>query len=126
MVDVNFSECKNEQQFKVKYVNKVLRKQYSAVFCIETEETVAGFPDVLCLQKDSKVVFYEFKFSNAQGKIKFQSTQPAFYRQHPDLDIWIVALNNKTKEAVVFPVWDISSKKGERRFYMNEKAEVQL
>ena len=126
MHDIAFSECKNEQQFKVKYVNKVLRKQYPAVFCIETEETVAGFPDVLCLQKDHKAVFYEFKFSNSQGKIKFQPTQPAFYRQHSDLDIWIVALNNKTKEAVVFPVWDISPKKGERRFYMNEKAEVQL
>ena len=121
-----FSDCKNEQQFKVKYVNKVLRKLYPTVFCIETEETVAGFPDVLCLQKNGKAVFYEFKFSNAQGKIKFQPTQPAFYRLHTDLDIWVVALNNKTKEAVVFPVWDISSKKDERRFYMNEKAEVQL
>lgn len=123
---VNFTDCKNEQQFKLKYINKVLRETYSTVFCIETEETVGGFPDVLCLQQDNKAVFYEFKYSTAQGKIKFQPTQPAFYKSHPDLDIWIVALNNKTKEAVVFPVWDISSKKNERRFYMNEKAEVQL
>ena len=121
-----YAKCQNEQQFKVRYVNKVLRKLYPTVFCIETEETVSGFPDVLCLQKNSKAVFYEFKFSNAQGKIKFQPTQPAFYRLHSDLDIWVVALNNKTKEAVVFPVWDISSKKDERRFYINEKAEVQL
>lgn len=123
---MDFTDCKNEQQFKMKYVNKVLRLKYKEVFCIETEETVAGFPDVMCLNELNVAKFYEFKFSNKQGKIKFQPTQPAFYRKHEDMHIWIVAFNQKTGEVIEFPVYSMSTKKWERRFFMNDKAEVQL
>ena len=122
----DFSDCKNEQQFKMKYIKTQLREAFNYVFCIETEETVKGFPDVMCLFKNGRASFCEFKYSNASGKIKFQPTQPSFYRQHPDMNIWVIAYNQKTKSVVEFPVWDMSSVKGERRFYMNEKAEVQL
>lgn len=127
----DFSDCKDEQQFKMKYIREVLKPQFDYVFCIETEETVKGFPDVMCLsykQKGSAYFcnFFEFKFSDKQGKIKFQPTQPAFYKKYERMDIWIVAYNQKTGKVEEFPVWDMSTKKGERRFYMNEKAEVQL
>lgn len=128
---IDFSDCKNEQQFKMKYIKTILKPQFEKVFCIETEETVKGFPDVMCLAGEEwaipRAFFYEFKYSNAQGKIKFQPTQPAFYKaNNAVMGIWIVAYNKKTNEVVEFPVLDMSSVKGERRFYMNEKAEVQL
>lgn len=128
---IDFSDCKNEQQFKMKYIKNVLRLQFEKVFCIETEETVKGFPDVMCLTGKGEDIpqafFYEFKYSNAQGKIKFQPTQPAFYKaNNAVMNIWIVAYNKKTNSVVGFPVWDMSSVKGERKYYMNEKAEVQL
>jgi len=128
---MDFSDCKDEQQFKMKYIREILEPQFDDVFCIETEETVKGFPDVMCLScmvKESASLcnFFEFKFSDRQGKIKFQPTQPAFYRKHEKMNIWIVAYNQKTGKVEEFPVWDISTKKGERRFYLNEKAEVQL
>lgn len=124
--EMDFSDCKNEQQFKMKYIKVRFKPFYDRVFCIETEETVKGFPDVMCLS-GTEACFFEFKYSNAQGKIKFQPTQPAFYRlNNRYMNIWIVAYNQKTGKVEEFPVWDMSTKKGERRFYLNEKSEVQL
>lgn len=126
MKEISFSKCKNEQQFKMKYIRDILKRKYNKVFCIETEETVKGFPDVMCLTMASIAIFFEFKYSSASGKIKFQPTQPSFYRQNSDLDIWVVAFNQKTKEVVEFPVWNMSTVKGERKYYLNEQGEVQL
>lgn len=114
------TDCKTEQDFKKWYIASVLQKQYEYVFCIETEETVKGFPDVMCLTKTGKAVFYEFKYTQTK-KIKFQSTQPAFYKAHGKMDIWVVAYKAVTDEVIEFPVWDMSALKGERRFYLNSK-----
>ena len=77
--------CKDEQDFKKLYIVSEIKKKYQStvqkIFNIETEETVAGFPDVMELLIDSTIRahFYEFKFSDRRGNIKFQPTQPAFY-----------------------------------------------
>ena len=127
-LDLDFSECKNEQQFKMKCIKELLSKIHNYSFCIETEETIKGFPDVMCINvpcEDVRVpFFYEFKLSDKSGKIKFQPTQPAFYKSHKDLGIMVIALNKKTGKAHSFPVEDLFHK--ESKYYMNEKAEVRL
>ena len=129
MVPVDFSKCQNEQQFKMKYISTILKPQSEKVFCIETEETVKGFPDVMCLagKKGLQPVafFFEFKYSNAQGKIKFQPTQPAFYKAHNEImHIIIVAYNKKTNKVHEFTVSCLFNEGSP--YCMNEKVEVQL
>lgn len=115
--------CQNEQQFKMKWL-KINELQNFTQFCIETEETVKGFPDVMLIDNDTKQVqFIEFKFTNT-GKIKFQPTQPAFYKKYYHLPISVIAYNAKTntmhfiKKEELFR--DCSTYK------LNEKAEVDL
>lgn len=128
---LDFSDCKDEQQFKMKYVREVLKPQFARVFCIETEETVRGFPDVMCLESNYApfllvhAFFCEFKYSNAHGKIKFQPTQPSFYRANDEvMRIMVVAYNKKTNKVQEFPASCLFDK--DSRYHMNEKAEVQL
>jgi hypothetical protein len=127
---LDFSDCKDEQQFKMKYIREILKKQFTRVFCIETEETVRGFPDVMCLLLGTPsfqpcAYFYEFKYSNAQGKIKFQPTQPSFYRANNEvMHIVVVAYNKKTNTVHEFTASCLFKK--DSHYQMNEKAEVQL
>ena len=128
---LDFSDCKNEQQFKMKYIREVLKPQFERVFCIETEETVRGFPDVMCLAGNAvpfrltHAFFLEFKYSNTQGKIKFQPTQPSFYRANDEvMHIMIVAYNKKTNKVHEFMASHLFNK--DSPFCLNEKAEVQL
>lgn len=121
-----FSECLNEQQFKQKYIRDVLQKADNKVFCIETEETVKGFPDVMVLTFSEGVTyakFYEFKFTN-NSKIKFQPTQPSFYRNNPAMNTRVIAYDKKTDTVHDFAVrqmfWEDS------KYKLNEKAEVVL
>lgn len=122
--NISFDKCRNEQEFKMLYVNKVLKPIYKHVFCIETEETVKGFPDVLCIDDKGTTVFYEFKYANSKGKIKFQPTQPAFYKAHSDLHIAVIAYNPVKNESVMFSAASIFNPLADAK--MNEKAEVQL
>lgn len=130
LIKMDLSDCKDEQQFKMKYVREILKPQFTRVFCIETEETVRGFPDVMCLLLGTPsfqpcAYFYEFKYSNAQGKIKFQPTQPSFYKANNDvMHIMIVAYNKKTDKVHLFTASCLFNK--DSPFCMNEKAEVDL
>lgn len=128
---LDFSDCKDEQQFKMKYIREVLKPQFERVFCIETEETVRGFPDVMCLEPINNhscmthAFFCEFKYSNAQGKIKFQPTQPAFYKAHNEvMNIMIIAYNRKTNKVHEF--WASCLFDENSHYHINVKAEVQL
>lgn len=124
-----YKDCDNEQQFKMSIIKYILKNIFDCVFCIETEETIQGFPDVMCLYKNlnsgTSALFYEFKYSNKSGKIKFQPTQPAFYKKYNDvMQIVIVAYDQRTKTVVKFPSSCLFDK--ESPYYMNERAEVQL
>lgn len=120
----DYSKCKNEQEFKMLFLKHIPNKEAFNHFCIETEETVKGFPDVLCIDKVTKQVYFlEFKFTKS-GKIKFQPTQPAFYKKYKDLDIMVIAYNAKTDKVHSFMTNELFMK--ESPYCMNEKAEVDL
>lgn len=132
---MNYEDCKTEQAFKMEWLRRN-KDKFLKLFCIETEETVKGFPDVLGIREsvvlDDKgaekhkwqtPVFFEFKFTKT-GKIKFQPTQPAFYKAHSDMNIWIVAFNRKTGNVHEFYAKELFNNKSAYR--LNLKAEVNL
>lgn len=83
-----------------------------------------GFPDVMSVCRETtKSIFFEFKFTKT-GKIKFQPTQPAFYKAHSDMNIWIVAFNRKTGNVHEFYAKELFNNKSAYR--LNLKAEVNL
>ena len=115
--------CQNEQQFKMKWL-KINGLPNFTQFCIETEETVKGFPDVMFIDNDTKQVhFAEFKFTK-NGKIKFQPTQPAFYKKYYHLPIKVIAYNAKT--SIVHYIMKEDLFRESSIYKMNEKAEVDL
>ena len=123
-----YMNCKWEQDFKLRYIkNNFAPLKYLKTFCIETEETVAGFPDVMtleCCSYGNIVNFYEFKFSDRFGKIKFQPTQPAFYKKNPEMKVIVIAYNKKTGVLHKFPVSEIFRK--ESKYKINVRAEINL
>lgn len=119
----DYAKCQNEQQFKMLWLKRN-QKPNTYFFCIETEETVKGFPDVMSVCRETtKSIFFEFKFTKT-GKIKFQPTQPAFYKAHSDMNIWIVAFNRKTGNVHEFYAKELFNNKSAYR--LNLKAEVNL
>lgn len=119
----DYTDCQNEQQFKMKWL-KINELPNFTKFCIETEETVKGFPDVMFIDNDTKQAhFAEFKFTKT-GKIKFQPTQPAFYKKYNGLPITIIAYNAKTDKVHTFMANELFMKASP--YYMNERAEVDL
>lgn len=119
----DFKSCKEEQDFKMAYI-KAYKRAYH-VFCIETEETVKGFPDVLLISKETgKASFLEFKFAKRSGIIHFQANQPAFYRQHHDLNIKVVAYVKDMMRVHVFRVDEMFDKNSP--YCLNGKAEIDL
>ena len=117
-VSEDFVKCEDEQAFKKLYCAKYLRYSSTGttqkIFCIETEETVAGFPDVMELMTSKEgvttVQFYEFKASDRYGNIEFQKTQPPFYRSNKELDIRVIAYNRKSQRVHMFEANEIFDK----------------
>lgn len=117
-VNDDFVTCDNEQQFKKLYCISRLKQKGAvtakqSLFCIETEETVAGFPDVMELttfRGKTTARFFEFKISDKRGNIRFQPTQPSFFKQNYELDIKVVAYNRVSKRVHVFSTNEIFHK----------------
>ena len=119
----DYTDCQNEQQFKMKWL-KINELPNFTKFCIETEETVKGFPDVMFIDNDTKQTWFaEFKFTKT-GKIKFQPTQPSFYKKYCHLPIKVIAYNAKTLTIHYIMKEDLFHESG--TYKMNEKAEVDL
>lgn len=101
---MKYKDCKTENAFKQEWIRRN-RKNFMEIFCIETEETVKGFPDVLAIEENDhcKQTPYFVEFKKARnGIIHFQPTQPAFYKKYNRLFISIVSLvENKGKFYVV-------------------------
>ena len=118
----------DEATFKKRNLSDVWSKAYknSYIFCIETEETIPGFPDVEILPKEHGIdpLFLEYKVSDKRGVIKFKKSQPIFYKKHPDMPITVVAYNNKTGDRHTFDKDDLFLRGG--RYEMNERREVRL
>ena len=69
--------------------------------------------------------FFEFKVSDSRGVIKFQKTQPAFYKRNPNLRVTIVVLDNRDGSVIMFPAAALFSE--DSSFKLNNiKLEVQL
>lgn len=119
-----FGGCKNEQSFKKEYLCLFERR---INFCIETEETVLGFPDVLTLDSRGFAEFYEFKFTNG-GVIKFQPSQIAFYRKYcmrlQRLSVRVVAYNRKTDSVHIIDVRELFDK--ESPYFLYDGVRVSL
>ena len=100
-------DFKNEQQFKMAFLK--LKSKDLTCICIETEETIKGFPDVMVIDEQNIVYFEEYKYTKT-GTIKFQSTQPAFYKKYKKFVIFIVAFNAKSNKVHYFPVEELFTK----------------
>ena len=110
--EVNGRVYQDEQEFKMFFI-KTLQNNIRAegrtsnIFCIETESTVKGFPDVLVDIQGTQAIYFEFKISTAKEEIKFEKTQPPFYKRNKDMQIYVVAYNITKQRAVVFKALDI-------------------
>ena len=95
------SQYKNEAEFKRDFV-ELLRESGGTPFCIESEETEPGFPDVLEI-KGGKAVLYEMKLANKKGIFKMQKTQPLFYKKYQNLQIYVVVWDNGMHNYLTVP-----------------------
>ena len=86
------TQYKNEAEFKRDFV-EALREIGGTLFCIETEETEPGFPDVLEIN-GAESVLYEMKITDRHGIFKMQKSQPRFYKMYPNLKIYVVVWDN--------------------------------
>lgn len=121
-----YADCKNEQQFKMRWIARNKGSSKDHYFCIETGSTEPGFPDVLEIvtgEDWNRAYLYEFKFAR-KGKIKFEPTQPAFFRKNEDLHIKIVAYNPDTRCLHIFPARMILNP--DSLYKVDEKAVIDL
>lgn len=125
ILPLNKKNLKNEKEFK-RYMIEVLKgtKSFLGIFEIETEETVLGFPDVLAITNENKAVLYEFKYSNKQGVIKFQPTQPAFYKENNKLDIEILAFDVRFNNYHIIQACELFTEKS--RYKISDNGKVKL
>ena len=109
---------KSEAVFKKEVVNSLIGK----VFCIETEDTEPGFPDIM-QYADNKAFFIEVKVSDNQGWIQFKKSQPPFYLRNKELRIQIAALDNRSGKVHRFLAKELFSP---GPYMMNDKRRVKL
>lgn len=88
---------KNEQDFKMAWIRSCTERALPGTrfFCVETEETEPGFPDVMTLSFKQTAKFFEMKLADAKDNFTLQPTQPLFYRGHTDMNISIMVWSNK-------------------------------
>lgn len=123
----DFPAFKDEQELKMWFMKNRFGTLKGDIysFCIETEETCAGFPDVMVTDKrTSETTFYEFKHSHDSNSVKFRPAQPAFYRKHDKMNIYIIAYNSRSGIVHMFTpeeMFDESSP-----YFMSENGTVNL
>lgn len=71
------------------------------MFFIETEETVRGFPDAICVDFDNTIIFVEFKFSSKYRDIVFRNDQVVFWSKHKDVPYFIVYYDSSSQTVIV-------------------------
>lgn len=127
LVPLNNKNLKNEKEFK-RYMIETMKgtKRYLGIFEIETEETVLGFPDVLAITSENRAVLYEFKYSNKQGVIKFQPTQPSFYKENKKLDIEIIAFDTRCNSYHLILASELFMENGMYKISDNGKVKLPL
>ena len=125
-----FSSCINEQRFKMQFIKKYLSGKKKKAFCIETEETYGGFPDVLLFENGFGVnpvtypTLLEFKYADKSGAITFKPTQPAFYKKYNWIPIYVVAFNGKSNKVHIFATYHLRDVRSP--YYTEGKARINL
>jgi hypothetical protein len=89
---------KNERDFK-QAVKAAIEKQGNTCLEIENEEKEPGMPDLLVINTHTEecfgvASFVEIKYASMAGTIRFEKSQPLFYRKHPELSIDILVWDN--------------------------------
>jgi len=69
-------------------------------FQIENEEKEPGMPDCLTIMPNHSCFFTEFKISDKHGVIKFEPTQPPFYKKNSKVPIGIIAYDRRFNRSV--------------------------
>lgn len=105
-------QYKNEADFKKDFV-ELLRTNGFTVFCIESEETVPGFPDVLAIDKNNQTFLFEMKITDRSGRFKLQKTQPRLYMLHQNLKIKVVVWDNGMGNYISIPAKMVAKSCGE-------------
>lgn len=87
----------DEPAFKKKYMSIINddKKRYKEVLAIENI-VEPGMPDLLIIDNKDKAVFVEIKYAR-KGVITFERTQIPWYRRHRNLNIIVIAYNDKTR-----------------------------
>lgn len=127
LTDGKFPRFKDEQELKMWFMKRRFEplKKNIYSFCIETEETCAGFPDVMITEKStSETTFYEFKHSHDSNSVKFRPAQPAFYKKHDKMNIYIIAYNSRSGCVHMFTPEEMFDKNSP--YFMSENGTVNL
>lgn len=90
----------DEAHFKKGFIKDLIVKDkdkdlYRTVLPIENT-VEPGMPDLLLIDKEHKALFVELKYAR-RGVITFKKSQIPWYKRHLNLNIFIVAYNDKTK-----------------------------
>jgi len=90
-------------------------KSLAQAYAVENEEKEPGWPDVLVAQvtfgEGTLCTFIETKVCDASGHIKFEKTQPVFYKRNPILDVQIYAFDSRYDRILVASAEDIVKEK---------------
>jgi hypothetical protein len=100
---------RNEADFKRAVVKTWQQSLLYRVIELENEEKAPGMPDVLLISQTLPAILTEFKIASINGYIKFQKTQPLFYRQNRGLLISILAWDTPWHRAVLVEPSDVTS-----------------
>ena len=115
---------KDEEAFKAALLAK-WRKNNNSIyyFEIENEEKEPGMPDVLAMPftpLKTPAWFYEFKISDDNGFIKFEKSQPLFYKRYKNLVIRIIAWDKRHNRIIIIDVKELTSLKKSLTFKLPE------
>lgn len=87
----------DELKFKKKYVNILTRDKGRFKAVLEIENSVEpGMPDLLVINQQDEAYLVEVKYAR-KGVITFKRSQIPWYKKYRDLNIYILAYNDKTK-----------------------------
>jgi len=106
---------KDEAEFKRAYLRFCQEETPKTVrFEIENEEKTPGMPDILSIS-DKRAFFTELKVSDKKGVIKFEKSQPLFYKRYGGvIDIIILAWDKRFNRIIRIEPEEIVSAKSLR------------
>jgi len=97
IVTKSFGTFSDESHFKKSLMKgfEESPENYKAVLAMENREET-GMPDLLLVDSKHCASFIEVKYAK-RGIITFERTQIPWYKRHTNLNIIIIAYNDKTK-----------------------------